>query len=197
MKTKQINFWLILKKTIWNLFFRYDTKGSYWFRARPVFFLALMTFFLMSLYGDYQDYKMYSTKYPEYKKLNYSQGKLEELRYGKIRDWKLVQKDGSNIRLQEELLLMERIQKRGFDYQKIDQVQVRWFEMYGGRGWIAEMKINNQLIASYSERKQDYSVRRRDTFSEVFTLASFLLIVALIIAEYRYVKNLLWEIDNG
>lgn len=197
MKINQINFWFTFRKTIWNLFFRYDVKGSYWFRARPVFFLALITFFLMSLYSDCQDYKMYSMKYPEYEKLNYSQGKLEEFRYGKIRDWKLMQQDGSNVRLQEEYLLMNRIRKKGFDYPKIDQVQIRWFEMYGGRGWIAEMKINNQLIASYSERKQDYSVRRRDTFSEVFTLASFLLIVALIIAEYRYIKNLLLEIDNG
>lgn len=191
MKINQINFWFTFRKTIWNLFFRYDVKGSYWLRARPVFFLALMTFFLMSLYSNYQDYKMYSMDYPEYEKLNYSQGKLEEFRYGKIRDWKLVQKDGSNIRLQEEFLLMERIQKRGFDYPKIDQVQIRWFEMYGGRGWIAEMKINNQLIASYSERKQDYSVRRRDTHGDISTLVSFLLIIALMIAEYRYVNNLI------
>lgn len=84
---------------------------------------------------------------------------------------------------------MNRIQNKGFRYQKIDSVEVLWFEMYGGRGWIAEMKINNQLIASYSERKQDYSVRRRDTHGDISTLVSFLLIVILIISEYRYVKN--------
>lgn len=195
MKTKQINFLFALRKTIWNLFFRYDVKGSYWLRARPVFFLALMTFFLMSLYSNYQDYKMYSMDYPEYKKLNYSQGKLEEVRYGKTRDWKLIQEDGSNIRLQEEYLLMNRIQNKGFSYQKIDSVKVLWFEMYGGRGWIAEMKINNQLIASYNERKQDYSVRRKDIHGDISTLVSFLLIVILIIAEYRHVKkNLILEV---
>lgn len=195
MKTKQINFLFALRKTIWNLFFRYDVKGSYWLRARPVFFLALMTFFLMSLYSNYQDYKMYSMDYPEYKKLNYSQGKLEEVRYGKTRDWKLIQEDGSNIRLQEEYLLMNRIQNKGFSYQKIDSVKVLWFEMYGGRGWIAEMKINNQLIASYNERKQDYSVRRKDIHGDIATLVSFLLIVILIIAEYRHVKkNLILEV---
>lgn len=195
MKTNQINFWFALRKTIWNLFFRYDVKGSYWLRARPVFFLALMTFFLMSLYSNYQDYKMYSMDYPEYEKLNYSQGKLEEFRYGKIRDWKLMQQDGSYVRLQEEYLLMNRILNKGFGYQKIDSVKVLWFEMYGGRGWIAEMKINNQLIASYSERKQDYSVRRRDTHGDISTLVSFLLIVSLIIAEYRHVKkNLILEV---
>lgn len=191
MKTNQINFLFALRKTIWNLFFRYDVKGSYWLRARPVFFLALMTFFLMSLYSNYQDYKMYSMDYPEYKKLNYSQGKLEEVRYGKTRDWKLIQEDGSNIRLQEEYLLMNRIQNKGFSYQKIDSVKVLWFEMYGGRGWIAEMKINNQLIASYNERKQDYSVRRKDIHGDISTLVSFLLIVILIIAEYRHVNNLI------
>lgn len=189
MKSKEISFWFVLRKTLWSLIVRHDYVGSLWFRARSVLFIASMTFFLMSLYSDYQDYKMYSMTYPEYEKLNYSQGKLEEVRYGKIRDWKLMQQDGSNVRLLEEYLLMNRIQNKGFDYQKIDSVKVLWFEMYGGRGWIAEMKINNQLIASYSERKQDYSVRRRDTFSEVFTLASFLLIVVLIIAEYRYVKK--------
>lgn len=195
MKTNQINFLFALRKTIWNLFFRYDVKGSYWLRARPVFFLALMTFFLMSLYSNYQDYKMYSMDYPEYKKLNYSQGKLEEVRYGKTRDWKLIQEDGSNIRLQEEYLLMNRIQNKGFSYQKIDSVKVLWFEMYGGRGWIAEMKINNQLIASYNERKQDYSVRRKDIHGDISTLVSFLLIVILIIAEYRHVKkNLILEV---
>lgn len=195
MKTNQINFWFALRKTIWNLFFRYDVKGSYWLRARPVFFLALMTFFLMSLYSNYQDYKMYSMDYPEYEKLNYSQGKLEEFRYGKIRDWKLMQQDGSNVRLQEEYLLMNRILNKGFGYQKIDSVKVLWFEMYGGRSWIAEMKINNQLIASYSERKQDYSVRRKDIHGDISTLVSFLLIVILIIAEYRHVKkNLILEV---
>lgn len=191
MKTNQINFWFALRKTIWNLFFRYDVKGSYWLRARPVFFLALMTFFLMSLYSNYQDYKMYSMDYPEYEKLNYSQGKLEEFRYGKIRDWKLMQQDGSYVRLQEEYLLMNRILNKGFGYQKIDSVKVLWFEMYGGRGWIAEMKINNQLIASYNERKQDYSVRRKDIHADISTLVSFLLIVILIIAEYRHVNNLI------
>lgn len=143
----------------------------------------------MSLYSNYQDYKMYSMKYPEYEKLNYSQGKLEEFRYGKIRDWKLMQQDGSNVRLQEEYLLMNRIQNKGFGYQKIDSVKVLWFEMYGGRGWIAEMKINNQLIASYSERKYDYLERRRNIHGDISTLVSFLLIVILIITEYRYPRS--------
>lgn len=189
MKSKEISFWLVLRKTLWSLIVRHDYVGSLWFRARSVLFIASMTFFLLSLYSNYQDYKMYSMDYPEYEKLNYSQGKLEEFRYGKIRDWKLMQQDGSNVRLQEEYLLMKRIQNKGFGYQKIDSVKVLWFEMYGGRGWIAEMKINNQLIASYSERKQDYSVRRRDTHGDISTLVSFLLIVILIIAEYRYVKK--------
>lgn len=197
---KEVSFWLILRKTLLSLFVRNDKIGSLWFRARPILFIAVFFLLILFIVWVYEDYIDFSTSYPVKDKTFITDGQISEVKLNRQFFMQLENNQGRKIIFKPNWMFNAN-SKKGMFYDDSGNAikrlgKVRYFILPSKKAWIVELWIEEKKYINESTSQKDFLKHQENYTRHIIIISLFLLIIFMIVSEYRYIKNSLLEINN-
>lgn len=193
MKIEEVSFWFILRKTLLSLFFRNDKVGSLWFRARPILFFGVLFLIVLFIAWTYEDYIDFSTSYPTEDKTFITDGQISEVKINRQFFMQLENNQGRKIIFKSNWMFNAN-SKKGMFYDDSGNAikrlgKVRYVMLPSGKAWIVELWIEEKIYIDENASRNDFLKHQENYTRHIIIISLFLLIIFMIVSEYRYVKK--------